>query len=70
MYDDDGNDVTPVPLCQLENSLAKGPSKGSVVAEQSMTDGTQVHQTLNSSLYYDWHSKLIHNNNIFHLHFQ
>ena len=39
MYDEDGNDVTPAPLVQVENALNKGPSKGSVGGDQS-ADGT------------------------------
>lgn len=41
MFDEDGNDVTPAPLVQLEPVLGKGPSKGSVAGDQS-ADGTQV----------------------------
>ena len=41
VYDEDGNDVTPAPLVQIDNALAKGPSKGSVGGDQS-ADGTQT----------------------------
>ena len=48
MFDEDGNDVTPAPLVQVENAIPKGPSKGSVGGDQS-ADGTQ---TVSSNLVY------------------
>ncbi|KAL5250861.1 hypothetical protein ACHWQZ_G016563 [Mnemiopsis leidyi] len=50
VYDEDGNDVTPAPLVQVENALNKGPSKGSVGGDQS-ADGTQSASVFGQSVF-------------------
>lgn len=50
VFDEDGNDVTPAPLVQVENAIPKGPSKGSVGGDQS-ADGTQTASVFGQSVF-------------------